>query len=76
MTCVMISIDNAYTFFFLIHSVTLSLLTGEFNSLRYKEIFDRHHQCNGHKLGQTLGGGEGHDGLACCCPWGCKEFQK
>ena len=40
-------------FFFLIHSVTLCLLTGEFNSLRYKEIFDRHHQCNGHKLGHS-----------------------
>jgi len=31
-----------------------------------------HHQCNGHELGQTLGGGEGQGGLACCSPWGRK----
>ena len=29
-----------------------------------------HHQFNGHKLGQTLGDGEGRGGLACCSPWG------
>ena len=33
----------------------------------------RHHRCNGHELGQTLGDGEGQRGLACCSPWGCKE---
>ena len=32
-----------------------------------------HHRCNGHELRQTLGGGEGQGGLACCSPWGCKE---
>ena len=32
-----------------------------------------HHRCNGHKLGQTLGDGEGQRGLACCSPWDCKE---
>ena len=63
-------------FFKFIHSFTLCLLTGEFTSLTCKEIFDRHHQCNGHKLGQTLEAGEGHGGLACCSPWGCKEYQK
>ena len=26
-----------------------------------------------HKLGQTLGDGEGQGGLACCSPWGSKE---
>ena len=31
-----------------------------------------HHLCNGHELGQTLGDGEGHGGLVCCCPWACK----
>ena len=25
-----------------------------------------HHQCNGHKLGQTFGDGDGETGLACC----------
>ena len=32
-----------------------------------------HHQCNGHELGQTPGGGEGQGGLAYCSPWGHKE---
>ena len=30
------------------------------------------HQCNGHKIGQTLGDGEGQGGLVCCSSWGCK----
>ena len=25
------------------------------------EMAGRHHQCNGHELGQTLGGGEGQE---------------
>ena len=29
----------------------------------------RHHQFNGHELGQTLGYGEGQGNLACCSPW-------
>ena len=33
------------------------------------------HQCNGHKLGQTLGDGEGHGGLACSSPWNHKELD-
>jgi len=32
-----------------------------------------HHWCNGHKLGQTPGDGEGQRGLACCSPWGHEE---
>ena len=36
------------------------------------EMAGRHHQCNGHELGQTLGDGEGQGGLACCRPWGHK----
>ena len=31
-----------------------------------------YHQCNGHKLGQTPGDGEGQGGLVCCSPWGCR----
>ena len=34
-----------------------------------------HHQCNGHELGQTLGGGEGRGRLACCSPWYHKELD-
>ena len=35
----------------------------------------RHHCCNEHELGQTLGDGEGQGGLACCSPWGHKEVD-
>ena len=33
----------------------------------------QHHQFNGHEFEQVPGDGEGQGGLACCCPWGCKE---
>ena len=36
------------------------------------EMAGWHRWCNGHELGQTLGG-EGQGGLACCSPWGCEE---
>ena len=36
-------------------------------------LFESHHWCNGHELGQTSGDGEGQGGLACCGPWGCEE---
>ena len=39
------------------------------------EMFGWHRQCNGHGLGQTLGGGEGQRGLVCRSPWGCKELD-
>ena len=32
-----------------------------------------HHQFNGRELRQTLGDGEGHEGLACCSPRGHKK---
>ena len=32
-----------------------------------------HHRLDGHELEQTLGDGEGQEGLVCCCPRGCKE---
>ena len=32
------------------------------------EMAGRHHLCNGHVLGQTLGDGEGQGSLACCSP--------
>ena len=35
----------------------------------------RHHRCNEHEHGQTLGDGEGQGGLACCSPWGHKELD-
>ena len=33
------------------------------------------HWCNKHKLGQTPGDGEGQGGLACCSPWGHKQWD-
>ena len=32
-----------------------------------------HHQCNGHKLGQTSGNGEGLGSQVWCSPWGHEE---
>ena len=37
------------------------------------EMAGWHHQCSGHELEPTLGGGEGQGGLACCSPWACEE---
>ena len=37
------------------------------------EMAGWHHWYNEHELGQTLGDGEGQEGLACWSPWGCKE---
>ena len=36
------------------------------------EMAGSYHQCNGHELGQTSGGGEGQRGLVCCSPRGCR----
>ena len=33
-----------------------------------------HHRLNGHGFGWTLGVGDGQGGLACCSPWGCKDW--
>ena len=33
------------------------------------EMVGQQHQCNGHKLGQTLGDSEEQGGLSCCSPW-------
>ena len=39
------------------------------------EMVGWHHWLNGHKFEQTLGGGGGQGGLACCSQWGCKELD-
>ena len=33
------------------------------------------YQVNRYEFEQTLGDGEGQEGLACCSPWGCKELD-
>ena len=35
-----------------------------------------HHQLNGHEFEYILGVGDGHGGLACFSPWGCKELDR
>ena len=39
------------------------------------EMVGCHHQVNGYEFEQTLGVGDGQEGLACCSPWGCKELD-
>ena len=34
-----------------------------------------HQPLNGHEFEQTLEDSEGQESLACCSPWGCKEFD-
>ena len=34
-----------------------------------------HDQCNGHELGQTLGGSEGQEGSVCFSPWSQEELD-
>ena len=34
-----------------------------------------HHRLNGHEFEQALGDGEGQGSLACCSPWGHKEWD-
>ena len=38
------------------------------------EIAQWHHRLNGHGFEKTLGVGDGQGGLACCSPWGRKEW--
>ena len=37
------------------------------------EMVGWHHQLNGHKFEQTLGGSERQSSLTCCIPWGRRE---
>ena len=39
------------------------------------EIVGWLHQVNGHEFEQTLGDSGGQRSLACCSPWGCKEWD-
>ena len=39
------------------------------------EIARSHHQLNGHESEQTPGDSEGQGSLACCSPWGHKEWD-
>ena len=39
------------------------------------EMVGWHHRLKGHEFEQALGDSEGQGSLACCSPWGCKEFD-
>ena len=39
------------------------------------EMVGWHHRLNGYEFEKTLGVGDGHGGLACYSPWGCKELH-
>ena len=40
-----------------------------------EEVVGWHHRLNGHEFEQTLGDVEGQGNLACCSPWGHKEWD-
>ena len=40
-----------------------------------EEMVRWHHQLDGHEFEQALGVGDGQGGLACCSPWGRKEWD-
>ena len=48
----------------------LSSIVSRWQRATENEMAGRHHQCNGHELGQTLEDGGGQGCLACCSPWG------
>ena len=60
-------------------SLEKTMMLGKIEGRRKRASEDEmagwHHQFNGHELGQTLGHDEGQGGLACCSPWGCKEWD-
>ena len=39
------------------------------------EMVGWHHRLNGHEFEQVPAVGDGQGSLACCSPWGCKEFD-
>ena len=39
------------------------------------EMVSRHDWLNGHEFEKVLGVVDGHGGLVCCSPWGCKELD-
>ena len=54
-------------------TLTLGKIEGRRRRGRQNEIVGWHHQLNGHKFVQAPEVGDGHGGLGCCSPWGCKE---
>ena len=40
------------------------------------EMVGQHHRLDGHEFEQAPGAGDGQGSLACCSPWGHKEFMR
>ena len=53
---------------------TLMLGKTEDRRRRGRQMAGWHHQLDAHEFEHTLGAGDGLGGLACCSPWGRKEF--
>ena len=56
-------------------SLEKTLMLGKIEARKEKQAAENemvrwHHQLNRPKCEQTLGDGEGQEGLACCSPWG------
>ena len=39
------------------------------------EMVEWYHGLNGDEFEQALGVGDGQGSLACCSPWGCKQWD-
>ena len=59
-------------------SLEKTLMPGKIESRRRRgrpdEMVGWHHRLNGHEFEQAEGVGDGQLSLACCSPWGCKEW--
>ena len=49
---------------------------GQEKGVTENEMIGWYHRFNGHEFEQAPGDGEGQGSLACCSPWGCKEWLK
>ena len=61
-------------------SLEKTLMLGKIEGRRRRgmtedEMVGWHHRLNGHDFEQVLGAGDGQGSLACCSPWGCKEWD-
>ena len=59
----------------LVKALMLGKDWGQKKGASENEMAGWHHWCNEYELGQTLGDGKGQGGLACCSPWGRKEWD-
>ena len=58
-------------------SLEMTLMLGkiEERGTREDEMAGWHHRLDGHECEQALGDSEGQGSLACCSPWGCKDWD-